>query len=162
MESAPTLGMIVDKHKSVEMNRREQATRPTIWFITDWLGLCWYAGRQGCRPLRCGYTKLIDVLANYCLDKSHQIGGRIWNPPLRYEWLRINKFDRNESAEASHPPYDLIYYRLIGFVLICGTPKMSSPTIAKCNHFVREDIILPLKLASDCLRADVEYIPTMW
>ena len=52
MESAPTLWMIVDKHSSIEMNRREQATRPTIWFITDWLGLCWYAGRQGCRPLR--------------------------------------------------------------------------------------------------------------
>ena len=34
-----------------------------------------------------------------------------------------------KSAGASHPPYDLIYYGLIGFVVRCGTPRMSSPTM---------------------------------
>ena len=39
---------------------------------------------------------------------------------------------------------------------------MSSPTMEICNHFVGEDTILPLKLASDCMRADIESAPTMW
>ena len=39
---------------------------------------------------------------------------------------------------------------------------MSSPTMEICNHFVGEDIILPFKLASDCMRADMESAPTMW
>ena len=59
-------------------------------------------------------------------------------------------------------PYDNVSCGLIRFVVGCGTPRMSSPTMEICNHFVGEDTILPLKLASDCMRADIEYIPTMW
>ena len=49
-------------------------------------------------------------------------------------------------------PYDNVSCGLIRFVVRCGTPRMSSPTMEICNHFVGEDSILPLKLDAVSIR----------
>ena len=77
--SSPTLWMIADKHSSIDMNRREQATRPTIWFVTDLLGLWLYAGGYGVGPT----ITSVAVWVGLWLDAGRQ-GCR----PLRCEWLR--------------------------------------------------------------------------